>query len=169
MLVSSLQRLAQDFSKANECLRIWGRGEGDDLSVCCLPIFLVYMVPIRLDQDTLSSSATLLHHLASAFSQFATHEETVRTQMKAVRKAEEDLDELKKRRKNVGAQADTADKKLSKMNSEVRSQAFILSNWLSRFVPKPRISFFYSTRTISSKSKRSTSCERKSRIWIGRF
>ncbi len=58
----------------------------------------------------LSASTMLLMHLAAAFSQFASHGETVRTRMKALRK--------KKKRKVVGAQADAADKKLSKMNSE---------------------------------------------------
>lgn len=70
-------------------------------------------------QDTLSASTTLLNYVAAAFTQLAAHGESIRTQMKAVRKSEEDLDELKKRRKAVGAQADAADKKLAKMNSEV--------------------------------------------------
>lgn len=40
--------------------------------------------------------------------------------MKAVRTREEDLDELKRRRKNVIAKAESAEKKLSRMSPEVR-------------------------------------------------
>ncbi len=41
--------------------------------------------------------------------------------MKAICKSEEkELDELKKKREVVGARADAADMKLSKMNSEAR-------------------------------------------------
>ena len=38
--------------------------------------------------------------------------------MKAVRTREENLDELKKRRKSLASKADTADRKLNKMNAE---------------------------------------------------
>jgi hypothetical protein len=40
--------------------------------------------------------------------------------MKAVRTREENLDEMRKRRKNTISRADTAEKKLSKMSPEVR-------------------------------------------------
>ncbi len=83
-------------------------------------------------QDTHSASTTLLMHLAAAFAQFASHEETIRTQMKAMLKSEEGLDELKKKSKVAGVQADAADKKLSKMSSEVCSSPFENSFCLSQ-------------------------------------
>jgi predicted RNase H-like nuclease (RuvC/YqgF family) len=46
------------------------------------------------------------------------HEENIRAQMKAVRSREESLDEMRRRRRNLGSQAETADKKLSKIGSE---------------------------------------------------
>lgn len=98
-----LQKLSHDVLRSNECLRHWGSGEGDDL------------------QDTLSAAGTILSHFANALSQLATHEMTIREQMKAVRSREENLDDLKKRRKAVAAKADSAEKKLSKMNPEVRA------------------------------------------------
>ena len=69
-------------------------------------------------------------HFASALSRFASHEESIREQMKAIRSREEQLDELKRRRKNVASKADTAEKKLSKMNPEnknLQSQTDILA------------------------------------------
>jgi predicted RNase H-like nuclease (RuvC/YqgF family) len=48
----------------------------------------------------------------------AVHEENIRAHMKAIRSREESLDEMRRRRRNLGSQADTADKKLSKMGSE---------------------------------------------------
>lgn len=49
------------------------------------------------------------------------HEQSVREQMKAIRTREEALDELKRRRKSVGAKADSAERKLSKMSPEHKS------------------------------------------------
>jgi predicted RNase H-like nuclease (RuvC/YqgF family) len=46
------------------------------------------------------------------------HEENVRTLMKSVRSREETLDELRRRRRTLGSQAESADKKLSKLGSE---------------------------------------------------
>ena len=68
----------------------------------------------------MNASATILSHFANALSQLATHEAIIREQMKAVRTKEENLDELKKKRKAVAAKADSAEKKLTKMNPEVR-------------------------------------------------
>lgn len=70
----------------------------------------------------MNASATLLSHFANALSQLATHEVAIREQMKAVRTREENLDELKKRRKAVAAKADSAERKLTKMSPEVRSR-----------------------------------------------
>ena len=47
------------------------------------------------------ASNALLMHFTGALSTFASHESTIREQMKAVRTREENLDELKRRRKSV--------------------------------------------------------------------
>lgn len=49
---------------------------------------------------------------------YANYEATIRGHMKAVRTREEKLEELKQRRKALGSRADSADKKLAKMNPE---------------------------------------------------
>ncbi|TDL18994.1 hypothetical protein BD410DRAFT_792600 [Rickenella mellea] len=99
----SLQKLSADFTKSNEYLRNWGLGEGDDLG------------------DILSTSSILLSHISSALSQFAAHEQNVREHMKAVRTREENLDDLRRRRKAVVSKADAAEKKLNKMSPEHKS------------------------------------------------
>ncbi|CDO70616.1 hypothetical protein BN946_scf184748.g13 [Trametes cinnabarina] len=99
-IMNSLQRLSADFTKAAEALKIWGLGEGDDLS------------------DTLSASTTLLLHFSSALAVYASHEVTVREHMKAVRSREESLDELKRRRRSLFSDAESAERKLSKMSPE---------------------------------------------------
>ncbi|KAL5505094.1 hypothetical protein ACEPAH_7757 [Sanghuangporus vaninii] len=112
-VLQSFQRLSHDLAKANDCLRHWGAGEGDDLL------------------DVLSASSTLLGNLPSALSQMAHHEASIREHMKAVRSMEENLDELRRRRKAVSAKADTAEKKLTKMNPEhknLQQQTELLNN-----------------------------------------
>ncbi|EJF63738.1 hypothetical protein DICSQDRAFT_134340 [Dichomitus squalens LYAD-421 SS1] len=99
-VLNSLQRLSADFARASEALRLWGQGEGDDLG------------------DTLTASNALLVHFSSALSVYASHEGTIREQMKAIRTREENLDELKRRRKSVFSDAEAAERKLSKMNPE---------------------------------------------------
>ncbi|KAH9941303.1 uncharacterized protein BXZ73DRAFT_42005 [Epithele typhae] len=99
-VLTSLQRLSVDFARASDALRMWGQGEGDDLG------------------DTLAVSNALLSHFATALITFANHETTIREQMKSVRTREENLDELKRRRKSVFADAEGAERKLSKMNPE---------------------------------------------------
>ncbi|KAK2467644.1 hypothetical protein APHAL10511_000499 [Amanita phalloides] len=96
----SLQRLSSDVAKASEALRLWGLGEGDDLG------------------DTLSASANILTHYSSALAQFASHGHRMRDQLKAIRTREEALDDLRRRRKTVMSNADSAEKKLSKMSPE---------------------------------------------------
>ena len=64
------------------------------------------------------ASNALLLHFAAALSTFANHEGTIREQMKAVRTREENLDELKRRRKSIFTDAEAAERKLSKMNPE---------------------------------------------------
>ncbi|KAF9457410.1 hypothetical protein BDZ94DRAFT_1202761 [Collybia nuda] len=100
VVLISLQKLSVDFAKASEALRAWGVGEGDDLG------------------DTLSASTTLLNHFSSALSQYAAHGHPMRDHLKSIRTREENLDDLKRRRKNVGAKAESAERKLSKMSPE---------------------------------------------------
>ncbi|KAF9505923.1 hypothetical protein BS47DRAFT_486184 [Hydnum rufescens UP504] len=102
-VVSSLQRLSADYGKAAEALRIWGHGEGDDLG------------------DVLTHSSGMLLQFSAALSEYATHEQTIRTHLKNIRTREEGLDEIKKKRKSVGSKADAAERKLSKMNQENKS------------------------------------------------
>ena len=66
----------------------------------------------------MSACNALLMHYASALSRFYNYEATIREQMKAVRTREENLDELKRRRKSLMSKAYTADRKLNKMNAE---------------------------------------------------
>ncbi|KAG6835375.1 hypothetical protein H0H93_002039, partial [Arthromyces matolae] len=99
-VLTSLQKLSTDVAKAAEALRIWGSGEGDDLG------------------DILGASSTLLALWASSVSQFSAHGHAMRDYLKAIRTREENLDELKRRRKSLGSKAETAEKKLSKMGPE---------------------------------------------------
>ena len=116
-----LQKLSADFAKSSECLRTWGVGEGDDLGVSFRHVSIYkHLAYSSLTQDTLSASTTLLMFLSAALSQFASHEATIREQMKAVRSREENLDDLKRRRRNVSSKADAAEKKVFQMGPEVR-------------------------------------------------
>ncbi|KAH8996615.1 Eisosome component PIL1-domain-containing protein [Lactarius akahatsu] len=98
-IVTSLAKLSADFIRASEALRTWGLGEGDDLS------------------DTLGGSTKILLEFSSSLTQFAAHEQVIREHMKTVRTQEEKLDGLKHRRKNVVSKADSAERKLSKLDS----------------------------------------------------
>ncbi|KAH9006502.1 hypothetical protein EDB86DRAFT_2874415 [Lactarius hatsudake] len=98
-IVTSLAKLSADFIRASEALRTWGLGEGDDLS------------------DTLGGSTKILLEFSSSLTQFAAHEQVIREHMKTVRTQEEKLDSLKHRRKNVVSKADSAERKLSKLDS----------------------------------------------------
>ncbi|KAF9238257.1 hypothetical protein BU15DRAFT_62666 [Melanogaster broomeanus] len=101
----SLQRLSVDLNKASDSLRVWGQGEGDDLG------------------DILTASTTILAHFSAALSTYASLHHTVRDNMKAVRTREEALDELHRRRRRVGASAESAEKKLNKMGPEHKNLA----------------------------------------------
>ncbi|KAF8839041.1 hypothetical protein BDN67DRAFT_932857 [Paxillus ammoniavirescens] len=96
----SLQRLSVDLSKSSEALRVWGQGEGDDLG------------------DILTASTAVLAHFTAALSTYASLHHTMRDNMKAVRTHEEALDELRRRRRRVGASAESAEKKLNRMGPE---------------------------------------------------
>ncbi|CEL62887.1 hypothetical protein RSOLAG1IB_10555 [Rhizoctonia solani AG-1 IB] len=95
-----IQRLAGEVGKSAETLKTWGLGEGDDLG------------------DVLSHSTNLLAQFSAALTHYASYEEQIRSQMKSIRSREEDLDEMKRRKRNVDHKADSADKKLAKMNAE---------------------------------------------------
>ena len=63
----------------------------------------------------------LTTHLTSALNTFADHELQIRSQLKEIRTKEEQLDELRRRRKAVGSKLEAQEKRLSKMGSEVGS------------------------------------------------
>lgn len=69
-------------------------------------------------QDVLTASSTILAHFANALSTYSSLHHTVRDSMKSVRTREEALDDLRRRRRRVGASAEAAEKKLNKMNPE---------------------------------------------------
>ena len=81
-------------------------------------------------QYILGGSTTILNHFSSALTQYATHGHVIREHLKTIRSREENLDESKRRRRNVFKKADEAEKKLSKMNPEhknLQTQADLLS------------------------------------------
>lgn len=67
-------------------------------------------------QDTLGGSTKILLEFCSSLTQFAAHEQVIRDHMKGVRTQEEKLDTLKHRRKGVVSKADSAERKLSKLD-----------------------------------------------------
>ncbi|KAF8550412.1 hypothetical protein OG21DRAFT_1499796 [Imleria badia] len=99
-VLTTLQKLRVDLAKAGDALRIWGQGEGDDLG------------------DILTASSTILVHFATSLSTYSSLHHTIRDSMKSVRTREEGLDDLRRRRRRVGASAEAAEKKLNKMNPE---------------------------------------------------
>lgn len=99
-VLNSLQRLSADLVKASEALKAWGIGEGDDLG------------------DVLTASCTLFLHFAEALANYANHEIPVREHMKSIRTREERLDDLRRRRKSLHSDADSAEKKLGKMSPD---------------------------------------------------
>jgi hypothetical protein len=70
----------------------------------------------NISQDTLGGSTKILLEFSSSLTQFAAHEQTIREHMKAVRSQEEKLDALKHRRKGVVSKADSAERKLGKLD-----------------------------------------------------
>ncbi|KAF8513294.1 hypothetical protein JB92DRAFT_2830442 [Gautieria morchelliformis] len=112
-ILTTLQKLAVDFTRASESLKAWGLGEGEDLG------------------DVLLHATSIYAHISTALNNFANHEHTVRAHLKSIRSREEKLDELKRKRKSVSAKADAADKKLSKMSGENKNlpaQTSLLGN-----------------------------------------
>lgn len=92
--------LISDTHRAATSLPALGAEEGPDL------------------QDVLTHSSTLLTHLASALTVFVGHQTNMRVCYKRIRQREEDLDELRRRRRATGAKAESAEKKLAKMGPE---------------------------------------------------
>lgn len=82
-------------------LNAWGASEGPDLA------------------DVGQRASEMLALVASAFETFSNRQTDIRSLLKAVRTAEEELDELKKRRRAVGSRSESEEKKLVKMSSEV--------------------------------------------------
>ena len=113
---SRLQKLRVDLAKAGDALRVWGQGEGEDLSV--RPHRDVKGALMTVSQDILTASSTMLAHFATALSTYSSLHHAVRDSMKSVRTREEALDELRRRRRRVGASAEAAEKKLNKMSPE---------------------------------------------------
>ena len=117
-IYSRLQRLSIDYAKASEALRIWGSGEGEDLGVRTVYTALPFLPIDDPRQDILSASTTLLSHFSSALSQHAAHGHPMREYLKSIRTREENLDDLKRRRKAVSSKTDAVERKLSKMSPE---------------------------------------------------
>ena len=63
----------------------------------------------------------MLNQFSAALSQYAAHGHGMREQLKVIRARDENLDEMKKRRRAVFRKADDADKKLSRMSPESKS------------------------------------------------
>jgi DNA repair ATPase RecN len=99
-VLSSAERLAVDMQTAASRLPVYGQQEGPDL------------------QDVLNHSSTLLSQLSVAMRTFAQHEASMRACFKRIREREEQLDELRRRRRTTGQKAETAERKLAKMGPE---------------------------------------------------
>lgn len=71
-----------------------------------------------------------MNHFSNALSQYAVHGHAIRENLKSIRTREENLEEMKRRRRTVLKKADDADKKLNKMSPEHKNlpmQADILN------------------------------------------
>jgi hypothetical protein len=62
---------------------------------------------------------SLLNHVGVATNTYADHELAIRAHLKDIRTKEEQLDELRRRRKAVGSKLEAQEKRLSKMGPEV--------------------------------------------------
>lgn len=96
-------RLSSDILKASALLAPYGSQEGPDL------------------QDVLNQSSVLLNHLATAFSFFTNHQANLRGSLKRIRQREEELADLKSKRRHTGNKAEQAERKLAKMGPENKS------------------------------------------------
>lgn len=69
-------------------------------------------------QNTFSGCSILLNHWIQSLASFGSHIADIRECLKAVRTREEGFDDMHRRRKNLIAKADSAEKRLNKMNPE---------------------------------------------------
>ncbi|KAL7422528.1 hypothetical protein Q5752_003176 [Cryptotrichosporon argae] len=99
-VLQAAERLGAETSTVAAKLPVYGQQEGPDL------------------QDVLTHSSTLLSHLSTAFHVFAEHQTSLRATYKRIREREEELEELRRRRRATGQKAETAEKKLAKMGPE---------------------------------------------------
>jgi isopenicillin N synthase-like dioxygenase len=100
MVSLPLTCLTSETDRAAATLSTWAASEGPDLS------------------DVFSASSVLLRHLSSAMQRFGEHEASIRGHYKSIRTKDEEFEELKKRRRAVGRNAETAERKLQKMGPE---------------------------------------------------
>lgn len=83
-----------------EALKAWGDGEGDDLS------------------DVLSKMSLLLDNYSTAHTRLNTHLSTLRLHFKSIRTREEELANLKARKRSLASKIESVEKKLAKMGPE---------------------------------------------------
>ncbi|TIC19927.1 hypothetical protein E3Q13_01007 [Wallemia mellicola] len=98
--MASSMSASKDTEKVAEAVKSWGWGEGDDL------------------KDVCAVAGSLLHQHAGATATAASYQTKIREQFKRIRTREEELDELRRRRKTLSGKIESAEKKLAKMNSE---------------------------------------------------
>lgn len=98
--MATCDRLATETGTAAGKLPLYGQAEGPDL------------------QDVLGHSSTLLNQLSAAFRTFASHEASMRVCFKKIRARDEQLDEMRRRRRTTGQKAEAAERKLAKMGPE---------------------------------------------------
>lgn len=94
------QSLRVETQKAGSALQAYGAQEGADLA------------------DILTHSSTLLDQLGTALAVFVDHSANLRGCYKRIREREEELDELRRRRRSTGAKSESAEKRLAKMGPE---------------------------------------------------
>lgn len=138
--------MSVDLTKSSEALRIWGQGEGDDLGVCIREFVLrqlqcscqttghpwgIYYssrsllrcsISICISWTWYQGGEPFDHTAYGVFSLSVCL--TLRWQhLKSIRTREENLDDLKRRRKATAVKADSAEKKLAKMSPEHKNLA----------------------------------------------
>lgn len=102
ILLQSSSRISGALATTSTSLAAWGASEGPDLADIC------------------QRASEMLALVSTGFEVFSAREVEIRGLLKSVRTNEEELDELKKRRRAVGNRSESEEKKLVKMSSEVR-------------------------------------------------
>jgi SMC interacting uncharacterized protein involved in chromosome segregation len=113
-------------------------------------------------QDTLGASTKLLLEFSLSIKQFAAHEQTIREHMKVVRTQEENLDVVKNRRRAVASKADSAERKLNKMDSS-HKDAPAQSALLERLRDEIRV---YDSEIMSAEAKLGDLKRTTTRAWM---